>query len=94
MKDLIEKAETLLVHSRSIIRNNDGVSPEAAELIAEAQAVATLALAEQQRIANRIALGQFRVSPDDVALFRSLVIEPRGEYAVAPVDEIREGLGL
>lgn len=94
MKDLIEKAETLLVHSRSIIRNNDGVSPEAAELIAEAHAVATLALAEQQRIANRIALGQFRVSPDEVALFRSLVMEPRGEYEVAPVAEIREGLGL
>ncbi|MAM53395.1 hypothetical protein [Microbacterium sp. UBA3394] len=59
-----------------------------------AQAEATLALAEQQRIANVIALGQFRVMPSDLPWFRHLVIQPSGDVGIDLTDEVRTGLGL
>lgn len=60
----------------------------------KAQAEATLALVEQQRIANLIALGQFRVAPGEIPALRHLVIEPADEYRIQPVEFIRKGLGL
>lgn len=59
-----------------------------------AQAHATLALVEQQRIANLIALGQFRVGVNDLPHLRHLAVVPAGMYDLQPVAEIREGLGL
>jgi hypothetical protein len=60
---------------------------------AVALAHATLYLAEQQRIANLIALGQFHIG-NDLPPFRHLVMEPTGEYGVRPTPEIRKGLDL
>lgn len=54
-----------------------------------AQAEATLALVEQQRIANLIALAQVTVVPGDMPVFRGVIWE--GEHLSL---EIREGLGL
>ena len=59
----------------------------------QAQVHATLALVEQQRIANIIALGQVCIG-SDVPLFRHLVVEPVDGHGVRPTVEIREGLGL
>ena len=59
-----------------------------------AQAEATLALVEQQRVANLIALGQFRVGVDDLPHLRHLVIEPVNEIDVAPTEEICAVLGI
>ncbi|GLU91311.1 hypothetical protein [Agromyces sp. NBRC 114283] len=61
---------------------------------AQAQVHATLALVEQQRIANLIALASLRVDPLDFPPLRHLAIEPRDEHSVQPVATIREGLGL
>lgn len=58
-----------------------------------AQALATLALVEQQRIANLIALGMY-TNADGSRLAQHAVAHPVGEYDVAINDEIREGLGL
>lgn len=63
-------------------------------MLAEAQVHATLALAEQQRIANVIALASLRVAPNDVLALRHLVMEPKDEYGLQPTAAIREGLGL
>lgn len=59
-----------------------------------AQSAATLALVEQQRIANLIALGQFRVGVNDLPHLRHLAVAPDGEFNLQPVAEIREALGL
>lgn len=59
-----------------------------------AQYHATRLLAEQQRIANLIALGQFRVAPGDVAHFRHLVAQPLDEYSITVSPQIKEALGL
>ena len=64
------------------------------ELTAAAQAGAKLAFVEQQRVANLIALGQFRVGVDDLPALRYLAVEPRDEYSIQPTTEIREALGL
>lgn len=74
--------------------DRDGVNHEADRAIAEAQVLATLALVEQQRIANLIALGQFRVGVNDLPHLRHLVVEPKNEHDIQPVPEIREALGL
>ena len=69
--------------------------------LGEAQVKATLALVdaqreanEQARIANLIALGQFRVRPDDLPHLRHLVVQPAGPNDIEPTDEIKKGLGL
>lgn len=49
---------------------------------------------EQLRLANRLALGQYRFTDSEWPPFRHLVMEAVGDYDVAPVPEIREGLGL
>lgn len=67
---------------------------EAQTLAVTAQVHATLALVEQQRIANLIALGSYRVGANDYPALRHLVIEPVNDFEVAPVQQIREGLGL
>ncbi|MBO1739703.1 hypothetical protein [Leifsonia sp. TF02-11] len=70
-------------------------SPEHSLALAQiATAKAIQEQTEQLRIANRIALGQYRVALNDLPPFRHLVMEPRGEDSVAPVAPIREGLGL
>ena len=72
-------------------------SPEQVALyLQKAQAEATPALVEQQRIANLIALGSFRVVASELPPFRGLVVVPRGlsDYDLEPHQEIREALGL
>ena len=59
-----------------------------------AQAEATLALVEQQRIANLIALGQFRVGPGELPPFRHLVMRPANAYDVEPTADIAAALGI
>ena len=59
-----------------------------------AQVHATLALAEQQRIANLIALGQFRVGPDEPPPFRHLVMRLANAYDVEPTTDIAAALGI
>lgn len=54
---------------------------------------ATLYLAEQQRLANLIALGQFHLH-GELPPFRHFVMHPTGEWGVQPTEEIRKGLGL
>ena len=61
--------------------------------LAEAQVQATLALAEQQRIANLIALGMYE-NADGSRPAQSAVAEPTGSYEVRIRSDIREGLGL
>lgn len=56
--------------------------------------LATLALVEQQRIANLIALGQFRVGPDELPPFRHLVMQPVNAYDVEPTTDIAAVLGI
>lgn len=59
-----------------------GRSDAPAENIAAAQVHATLALAEQQRIANLIALGQFRILPSEIPYFRHLVVRPLNDDGI------------
>lgn len=66
----------------------------APEMLDQAQVHATLALVEQQRVANLIALGQVRIGATDLPPYRYLVAEPFGEYDIRPPAEIREALGL
>ena len=62
-------------------------------VLAEAQVQATLALAEQQRIANLIALGMYgKAYGSRPAQFA--VTEPNGSYEVRIRRDIREGLEL
>lgn len=63
-------------------------------LIADAQVHATLALAQQQRISNLIALGE-ATFPDGSRVYSRAVVEP-GEHieSYRLRDEVREGLGL
>lgn len=57
-------------------------------------AEATLALVEQQRLANLIALGQFRNVSEGFPPLRHLVLEAVDEFSVQPVSVLRDGLGL
>lgn len=71
----------------------DGGDSEVAMAIASvAQVHATLALVEQQRIANLIALSQ--ATHADGSRICHPITEPTGEYAAALRDDIRKGLGL
>lgn len=62
--------------------------------IAVAQVHATLALVEQQRIANLVALGQFRIVPEDWPAKRVLYYKPVRTSSDGPEAEIREALGI
>lgn len=80
--DLIERAENAHDHTLGLVF---------AQL---ATVRAMQAQTEQARIANLIALGQYRVAPDDLPPFRSYLMEPVGTFEVRPVEEIRKGLNL
>ena len=64
-----------------------------AELQRRAQTFATLALAEQQRIANVIALSQ-AIAGDGSRPLRHLAMVPVSEYDVGPHPDIAKGLRL
>lgn len=68
-------------------------SVEALMVATEAQVHATLALVEQQRIANLLALGQ-ATNADGSRIAPWAVTHPVDGWSVAVNDEIREGLGL
>lgn len=87
--DRVQAAQRLLEQVTPGMSHADAVVA-----VGAAQAYATLALAEQQRMANLIALGQFRIGPNEAPLFRHFVVEPTSDLDVAPVAEIREALGL
>lgn len=92
MSEHKKNAEWLLRRA-SHYREHGGV--DLAKACAQAaQAEATLELAEQQRVTNLIALGQFRVGVDDLPHLRHLVIEPVSEIDVAPTEEICAALGI
>lgn len=81
--------------ARRVLAQADGQTLEkASALLAEAQVHATLALVEQQRLANIIALGQVRVAPTELPPLRHLVLQPFGEHDVRPTDDIRRGLRI
>lgn len=84
-----ERATWLL--SRAAHYRENGALELAKATAQAAQAEATLELAEQQRIANIIALGEFHIA-GDLPPFRSLVMEPINENDVAPTEAIRETL--
>ena len=52
------------------------------------------ALVEQQRIATLVALGQFRVGPDELPPFRHLVMQLANAYDVEPTADIAATLGI
>ena len=62
--------------------------------IAVAQVHATLALVEQQRIANLVALGQFRIVPEDWPRHRMMLYEPVRMSSDSARAEVLEALGL
>lgn len=73
---------------REAIQQGESLS----DIAAIAQVHATLALVEQQRIANLIALGQFTVTPGHMPIFRHVVFDMETGEGISP--EIRKGLGL
>ena len=68
--------------------------PGAVSTAIPAQAEATLALVEQQRIANLIALGEFRAGPNEMPPFRHLVMRPVNAYDVEPTTDVARALGI
>lgn len=86
--DHAKEARRLLFSTGQFAEQDLGVA------MASAQIHATLALVEQQRIANLIALGQFRVGPDDLPPFRHLVMQPVNAYDVEPTTDIAAALGI
>ena len=68
-----------------------GMSDESMLTVAiEAQTLATLALVEQQRIANLIALAGLEMNGP----LRHLAIQPDGPYSIDVKDDIAAALGL
>jgi len=99
MSERIEHVERALnglrVADRDVSENWPLQTGEAkADILAVAQIHATLALVEQQRIANLIALAALTY-PDGTHVHASSVVEP-GEYvgSYRVREDIREGLGL
>lgn len=90
--DHVSTARGALTNAAALLQSHDDAGALGMATVANAEA--TLALVEQQRIANLIALGQFRIGPNDLPPLRHLVVEPADEYKVQPVEAIREGLGL
>lgn len=88
MTDHAQEAEKLLEPLRAL------TAKDAAFDLELAQVHATLALVEQQRIANLIALGQFRVGVTDLPHMRDLAIRPTGPDSIGPTEEIAAALGI
>ena len=65
-------------------------SPYVDRRLAAAQVHATLALAEQQRLANVIALAGLSMHGP----LRHLAVQPMGEISVQPTDDIAAALGI
>jgi hypothetical protein len=96
MSDRIRKADGLMASAWES-RTSDIATHMRAEAQMEATlavAEATAALAEQQRIANLIALGSYRISRSDLPHFRHLVVSPSGIDDVRPSIEIAVALGI
>lgn len=93
VKAVRKTLEHVVPSGRGSLTNDERIRLAAVHA-AEAQAEATLAFVEQQRIANLIALGQFRVGVNDLPHLRHLAVEPANEIDLQPVAEIREALGL
>ena len=87
-------AEARKITDQTLSYGNYGEDAGAVVSMIAAQVHATLALVEQQHIANLIALGQYRAVSDDFPAKRLLVQTPvfRPDDDVAQV--IREGLEL
>lgn len=81
------KALTGIVYAADEIQNQAGFGLEAVTH-------ALLAIAEQQKAANIIALASLRVGPNDLPVLRHLALEALGEYGVQPSAALREALGL
>lgn len=79
--------------ARRIVEQFRAPSPEGAQMITEAQVHATLALVEQQRIANRLALGMY-VNANGSRPGQFAVTQVTGMSTVEVHPDIREGLGL
>lgn len=65
-----------------------------ADALAAAQVLATLELAEQQRLANVIALGQVRGAASDVPVFTHLVFDLASGNGVVVPAHLSEGLSI
>jgi hypothetical protein len=95
-----ESARSILDSSMGIVRDETGASAEAAEMIAEAQVHATLALVEQQRIANLIALADhaselFGNYAGEAGGMGTLFSHPEDEGGNMRLrDDVRKALGL
>lgn len=64
-------------------------NPPGGEAVQRAQVHATLALVEQMRIANLIALGQYTIVPGEMPVYRSVIFHGEG---IRP--DITAALGL
>lgn len=75
--------------------NERTTNPVLAALVyQDAQLNATLALVEQQRVANLIALAGLRVDPSGMPPLRHLAITPNGEFSVGAAPDIAAALGI
>lgn len=83
--------------ARGILRivGRDQLMDDSARITSMLAAVthATLALAEQQWVANRIALSQ-ATEPNGQRVYPGALTHPADEYSTRVNDEIREALGL
>lgn len=88
----------LVKEARSLLRD---AQPEAStdeqptyysdsDAIAAAQVIATLELAEQQRLANIIALAGLEMNGP----MKYLAVQAIGKYDLEPAQDLKEGLGL
>lgn len=73
------------------VTNPDETQAQTTALIAQAEA--TLALVEQLRIANLIALGQ-ATHADGSRIYWRAIVDPAGHDSAIVRADIREGLGL
>lgn len=84
-------AEDLLLVAAHRASNFDETNPEKTLILAEAQVLATLALAEQQRIANLIAyVVKLSSHPTDISQMHATDIANFRSMS----NQIREGLGI
>ncbi len=94
-KELVASAKRLIENGLHEYQSEEGFSDASMLTVAlEAQVKATLALAEQQRIANIIALASLRIRPDQVPPLLHLAVCPVGEFGTAPKAEIADVLGI
>lgn len=91
MSDHRRNAESLLARARGAREVQSWQFAQSLALAAQAEAM--LEVAEQQRAANIIALGQYHIA-GDLPPFRSLVMDPCGPDDVEPSEALREALDL